>query len=348
MGLIPSGPRGLLLSWAVRRPHVLVVEVPGWFTTRVAAERAVRDRGWVLALGPADADVLLVAGVPGPELGRHVDLVHDQLPGPRARVAAQSPDRVDEALDLAVSVLRDDPAQRRDASERAGYSAPKLDHGEMDHGEMDHGDMDMSPDGIPLAGGADDRDGLEMDVLEVRLGPVLRHWPAGLVLTLTLAGDVITTAEAATLTGQPPEPEAVVGPAGAARLLDAAADVLTLAGHRAATRVRELRDRSLAGDEPPSRLVAEVRTHADRVRRSRTLRWLWRDLDVQPRVQELLEDAATLLEGRVTARAARREDAQRAAERLADRLVGCELATARLLVSSAGPWTPAPATTEVT
>ena len=26
-------------------------------------------------------------------------------------------------------------------------------------------DMDMAPAGIPLAGGADDRDGLEMDVL---------------------------------------------------------------------------------------------------------------------------------------------------------------------------------------
>ena len=37
---------------------------------------------------------------------------------------------------------------------------------------MDHGGMSMpEPGGIPLAGGGPDRDGLEMDVLTVPLGP---------------------------------------------------------------------------------------------------------------------------------------------------------------------------------
>ncbi|MGC1208664.1 MAG: hypothetical protein WA880_11975, partial [Ornithinimicrobium sp.] len=69
-----------------------------------------------------------------------------------------------------------------------------MDHGDMDHGDMDHGDMEMAPDGIALAEGARGRDGLEMDVLHVRLGPFLPHWPAGLVIDTTLQGDVITQA----------------------------------------------------------------------------------------------------------------------------------------------------------
>ena len=68
-----------------------------------------------------------------------------------------------------------------------------MDHGDMDHGDMDHGSM--SPDGIPLAEGAEDRDGLEMDAIHLPLGPVLRHWPAGVVLRLTLHGDVVADAE---------------------------------------------------------------------------------------------------------------------------------------------------------
>ena len=78
-----------------------------------------------------------------------------------------------------------------------------MDHGGhgMDHGGMDHGDMEMSPGGIPLAEGGEDRDGLEMDVLHVRLGPVLPHWPAGLVLRCSLQGDVIAEAQAELVDG---------------------------------------------------------------------------------------------------------------------------------------------------
>src|SRR5699024_11402590 len=60
-------------------------------------------------------------------------------------------------------------------------------HGGMDHsghsGHGGHGGMDMAPEGISLAQGGQDRDGLEMDVLHLPLGPVLPFWPAGLVLT---------------------------------------------------------------------------------------------------------------------------------------------------------------------
>jgi len=54
--------------------------------------------------------------------------------------------------------------------------------------------MDMAPEGIPLAQGGPDRDGLEMDVLHLPLGPVLPFWPAGLVLHCSLQGDVVVDA----------------------------------------------------------------------------------------------------------------------------------------------------------
>ncbi|NEE25830.1 hypothetical protein G3M53_10200, partial [Streptomyces sp. SID7982] len=45
--------------------------------------------------------------------------------------------------------------------------------------------------GLPLAERADDRDGLRLDRLHVPFGPVLPDWPVGLVLRLTLQGDVV-------------------------------------------------------------------------------------------------------------------------------------------------------------
>ncbi|WP_431473571.1 hypothetical protein [Ornithinimicrobium sp. W1665] len=71
---------------AARHAHALVVEVPGWGRTRMHVERAVLARGWQLAQSPADADVLIVCGVPGSRLTQAVDLVWHQMPGPRVRV----------------------------------------------------------------------------------------------------------------------------------------------------------------------------------------------------------------------------------------------------------------------
>ena len=95
-----------------------------------------------------------------------------------------------------------------------------MDHGDMDHGDMDHGDMEMAPGGIPLAEGAEDRDGLEMDVLVHPLGPLLDRWPGGLELRVTLHGDVVADAEAhwwgappSTLTGGTPSPPPCPWPA---------------------------------------------------------------------------------------------------------------------------------------
>src|SRR5699024_5890983 len=114
----------------------------------------------------------------------------------------------------------------------------------MDHGG--HGGMDMAPAGIPLATGGDDRDGLEMDVLHLPLGPVLPLWPAGLVLRCSLQGDVVVDAEACVVdgAGQAAGWEAQTPPVPASAVqCDGVMALLELAGAEgAAGRARRARD----------------------------------------------------------------------------------------------------------
>lgn len=127
----------------------------------------------------------------------------------------------------------------------------------------------MAPGGIPLAQGGEDRDGLEMDVLHLRLGPILPHWPAGLVLWCALQGDVITEARADLLDGAQPRPDASVH---LPRTLDNLASVLALAGwDDSASEARHLRDATLQTDKESS--VGRLERLRDKLTRSRTLRW---------------------------------------------------------------------------
>jgi hypothetical protein len=126
--------------------------------------------------------------------------------------------------------------------------------------------MDMAPHGIPLAGGGQDRDGLEMDVLHLTLGPVLPCWPAGLLLHCTLHGDVVMDLQPEVLDGGHAP---VTAPTPAAAALDRAARVLALAGRPGwAATARRCRDAVQAGEPAPEadRLLHEVRG-------SRLLRW---------------------------------------------------------------------------
>ena len=143
--------------------------------------------------------------------------------------------------------------------------------------------------GLPMAHQGDDRDGLRLDRLHVPLGPVLADWPAGLVLQLTLQGDVVQQAEPEVLAGgagsfwdEPWRRTAAgeyVTTAEAARRraaahLDSLGRFLSLAGWgAAATAARRLRDDLLAG-MPAGRLGPDTRRFARRVGRSRTLAWL--------------------------------------------------------------------------
>lgn len=334
MGLI-SG----LGRLAARNAHVLVVEVPGHWQTRAAVERAVLVRGWKLAFSPADADVLAVCGEPGPQIGEAVDQVWHQMPGPRVRVDVRHRGEVSAHLDEAYAGLLDTTHHRNEAHGRRA-AQDLLADGEMDHGEMDHGDMEMSPGGIPLAESGEDRDGLEMDVLNVRLGPVLAHWPAGLVLSCALQGDVITEAEAGLLDDG--MPHHVPPSAPSARRMDNIAALLALAGWEdAAAEARVIRDCLLDGGQDAGASARTARL-VRRVRRSWVLRWSLRG--IRPLSEEDLRECGlpTTLVGDTYDRVLRMlegADADVVGERLStDQLArlatGLDLATARLVLAS--------------
>ena len=228
-------------------------------------------------------------------------------------------------------------------------------HDEMDHGEMAHGDHDAMGGhhgemgygdpgemqaghgdmagmqmggmhmhmgtgpvrGLPMAHQGDDRDGLRLDRLHVPLGPVLPDWPAGLVVRLTLQGDVVQQAEPEVLGSgggsfwdEPWRGAAAgeyVAAADAARRraaahLDSLGRLLSLAGWgAAAAAARRLRDDLLAG-APAGRLGPDARRFARRVGRSRTLAWLTAGLGELSAGDAAAAGAGGRVAGDVTAR----------------------------------------------
>lgn len=307
MGLIE-----VLSGVASSRAHVLVAEAPGAFRERVALERALDRRGWCAASSVADADVFAVVGEPGEALAAVVERVWGQMSEPRTRFHLHDEAEVDALLGDAAAQLRGTPRRVAEPDLRHGFTPSRDDLSEEpgDHpghdmaGGRDHGAM--MPDGIPLAEGADDRDGLEMDELHLPLGPVLAHWPAGLVLRVTLHGDVVVDADVEQLPGRAGTTLAADDPTTrAARLLDAARSVLTLAGLPSeAARAKGLRDRCLDGDLKGGRDVAAL---GERVGRRRALRWALSGLSVtdthggaerlQDRLAGLFEQARAALDG---------------------------------------------------
>lgn len=117
------GMKGRASSWfsttASARPHVLIAAVPGYANLRIAAEAAAARRHTVFATSAADADILLVAGRPGPQLTRAIDVLWAQLPGPRARVRVATAEDLDDAFAVATDILADTDTQRADAQARA-------------------------------------------------------------------------------------------------------------------------------------------------------------------------------------------------------------------------------------
>ncbi|MEJ5943839.1 hypothetical protein WDZ17_00835 [Pseudokineococcus basanitobsidens] len=253
--------RDLLARWALRGAAVLLVEVPGGWAVRVAVQRALTARGWREATSPADADALVVCGVPGGGWDEVLGRTWAQLPGPRARASVRAVEDVAGVLDALAVSLGDDDAQRADAASRG--LAPE---------DLAPGD-DMHPGGMELAGGEDDlRDGLEMDVLRVPLGPVLPCWPAGLVLRTVLSGDVVVRGRVEVLPGGARGPAVEPGSVDdVARRLDAAAQVLRLAGAvDLAARAVRLRDAvidvgsSTAPSGGPSSRTSTTTRHQER------------------------------------------------------------------------------------
>lgn len=340
------GLRQRLAALALEATHVLVVEAPGGWLARVTVEREVARRGWRLAVSAADADALVLVGAAGPQLRARVEVVWEQLPGPRSRVAVPSgtdAGRVGAALDAVAAELLDADRQALDARQRGGPNVAA-----MGDDDMDDDEMQMAPSGIPLAEGGPDRDGLEMDVLHVPLGPVLPHWPAGLVLRCALQGDVVLEAGASVLDGPHSHVDQPAPAERAARRCDQVADLLALAGwageHSAAVDARDvLLDRpDVAGG---SALLDGLER---RLRRARLLRWSLRgigqlhsgedgievpehlDGDVPARLWQLLDRARTELTGDAVPEVSL-PDVLATAERL---VAGLDLAAARLVLAS--------------
>lgn len=311
--------RQRLTAWAYARPHLLIVECPGSWRVRAAVEGFARSGGWPLAASPAAADLLVVCGRPSPALAEQVDRVCEQLPGPRSRVLVVRPEDVARDLGGARDALLDDAVQRADALARAD-EAGGMDVGGMDMGGMDMGGMEL-PGGLGMAGQGPDRDGLQLDVLHVQLGPLLPDWPAGLRAALDLQGDVVVGARMSAL----PAVGALEPPPGAVDALDRVARVLRLAGSRHAGRAQELRDRALAGATDTGGCADLARA----VGRDRVLRWSLRGLpaaggrDLWQQLLDLLADGG----------AGRRSRTAGDAE-LADLVVGQELAGVRLTVAA--------------
>lgn len=324
---------GWLLRIGAARPHVLLVTAVGGTAGRLAVESELLRRGWPQAQSPADADVLVMAGEPGPQLAEVVEALWRQVPAPRARV--QVIDAAAAALDEAVAVLADAAGQGEEPDRavvrKRGDSRGSTGHGE--HGG--HGDMAM-PGGLPMADLGEDRDGLTLDRVHVPLGPALPDWPAGLVVRVTLQGDVVQEAQARILDAPHPaeafwdRPDRAAG-----RELDALAGFLGAAGWGdAADHARRLRDGLLAGTPPSEPDIGKL---VRRVRGSWVLRRLVRGVRAgSTDVLALLEQRLAAVERAVAGSAAPRDPGQDTTE-LARMLVGAEFAALRLIVAVLGP-----------
>ena len=231
------------------RPGVLAraairAEVPVFLARGLgAADAEARLRGssrLVVLDSPRAATVLVVAGYIPTALAEPLARVHDQMANPRATVwwtggpTGDAPAGWPQATmvgpggDIEAAVV----AAHRDVLSGARPSeAPLL--VDVDPapwrglGPYGHGGTGMTggvPYGRPMAGRGDDlRDGLTLDVVPLRIGPFFPHLPAGIVIEVTFAGDVVHHVTYVA----PPGSDG--GGLGAARADDAAAPFLAAA-----------------------------------------------------------------------------------------------------------------------
>jgi hypothetical protein len=225
---------GVTSSLALLRVHVLVVELPGRPLLRLRAEAAVRARGWVVTWEPEDADLVLVCGTPRPEVVEAVDAIWRRVPVPRVRRTVRTEEDLAGALDSAARVLGDDDLQRQAAA--TGAAAPAQ----------------------PASG--------------TRFGPVLPHWPAGLIVECALDDrDRVTATGVRRLPAEREEDPAGVRPF-VLPVASAAGLLRLMSWPAAALRLDRVVDLALAGTEPV-RLQRRLRAVARSVERSATLRW---------------------------------------------------------------------------
>lgn len=153
-----------------------------------------------LASTPRHATVLLVAGSIAGPLRVALDRVHDQMPHPRGVVMWDDPTRGPDTVDVAVTAILERAATLSDlpsssSPDRLDDVEPNEWRGVGPFGQGGEGMMGGTPYGRPMAMTADDRDGLSLDQLRLRLGPFLTQFPAGFDAEVTLQGDVIQSVD---------------------------------------------------------------------------------------------------------------------------------------------------------
>ncbi|HEX6206758.1 MAG TPA: hypothetical protein VF058_00205, partial [Actinomycetota bacterium] len=183
---------------------------PVFVVAGVGGRRAAQhlDLSSVLAPTPSPraADALVVAGFLTERLLPAVMLAHDQIPAPRLAFQWLPDGAPDDPLGAALPGLRVVeggalPSIVRAEHERllAGEGVrddawpdvePSVWRGIGPYGQGGKGMTGGVPYGRPLPGRADDRDGLKLDRLDVRVGPLFPGFPPGLELVLGVQGDV--------------------------------------------------------------------------------------------------------------------------------------------------------------
>lgn len=160
---------------------------------------------------PRAASVLLVAGEITHRLLRPAVGVHDQMPAPRGTVwwpLGAPTSRLSHlfpgltvlkpSTDVGETIVRIHREVMRGERRSDPSVLPDVDpapwRGIGPHGQGGKGMTGGVPYGRAMAGRAPDRDGLELDQLECRVGPFFPAFPPGLVLHLKLQGDLIQEA----------------------------------------------------------------------------------------------------------------------------------------------------------
>lgn len=173
-----------------------------------------------IAASPRHAHVLLVVGALSDADLDSLRRVHDQLPHPRAtlfwgsgtvhgledcvRVEAGG-DPVPALKTLFRSLML---GQRSSEPDLCADEPPSPWQGRGEHGQGGEGMMGGVPWGRPMAMTDEDlRDGLALDAYTMQIGPFLPMLPAGLVLSVTLQGDVFQKARVLRVPVPGPDPE---------------------------------------------------------------------------------------------------------------------------------------------
>jgi hypothetical protein len=173
---------------------------------RSRVRRLALDPRLSLVRSPRHATVLLVAGPLAEALVEPACLLHDQIPPPRGTVFWSNTDPSALPFPAPLTAAEDaDPAPTLIAAHRAllagdRASAPTILptenpvrwRGVGPHGQGGDGMMGGTPYGRPMAMTGDDlRDGLQLDRVQLTIGPFLPWLPGGLSLDVVLQGDVV-------------------------------------------------------------------------------------------------------------------------------------------------------------